>query len=389
MDPRGRQVRGVVSAPSEALAFDDLKRKGLSPIRLAPLKEGAPTASNDGLSAKQTADLLFELSALMEAGADVKSALSITAAKLRHPGMAAAVQAIIQRVSGGDRLSDSIRVAMGASGRFAAALTAAGEAKGDIAAGLRQGSDLLRSELMMKGKLIEALSYPAFILISSVGALLVILVYVVPSLEPLMQTQGGGPPGIMAALLFLSRLLRDWGTGMVVGLIVLLVGLLFASRMGVLATIRDKVLVDGPARSLLGSFIFGRFAQVLGRLQAAGVPLSEAMRLAEEALGSPLARQRISAASRDVRQGQPLSSALERVPGFPDAIVRLTIIGERTGELGAMLDRAGTLELEALVRRIDRLAKVLGPAMIILLGIVIGLMMGGLLSGVSTLGEGL
>ena len=77
------------------------------------------------------------------------------------------------------------------------------------------------------------------------------------------------------------------------------------------------------------------------------------------------------------------------MPGFPDAIVRLTIIGERTGDLGAMLDRAGTLELEALVRRIDRLAKVLGPAMIILLGIVIGLMMGGLLSGLNTLGEGL
>lgn len=389
MDPQGRQVRGLVSAGSEALAFDELKRKGLSPIQLSPARPGSRSPGRDSLSARHVADLLFELSALVEAGADIKSALSIAASKLEHGGTAAALRAITQKVSGGERLSDSVRGSLGSRGRFAAALIAAGEARGDIGSGLRQGSDLLKSELAMRGKLIEALSYPAFILVSSLGALLIILIYVVPSLEPLVTMQGSEPPLVMAGLLALSGFVRAWGSGIAVAAAAGMAGLLILSRAGVLGQWADRLMLDGPARRLTGSFVYGRFAQVLGRLQSAGVPLADALRLASEALGSGLARGRLDMAARRVRQGEPLSSALESVTGFPGQIRRLIVIGERTGELGPMLDRAGTLELEGLVRRIDRLAKVLGPAMIVLLGAIIGLMMGGLLSGVSTLGEGL
>lgn len=264
-----------------------------------------------------------------------------------------------------------------------------GVTSGDIGSGLRQGSELLRSELAMRAKLVEALSYPAFILVSSLGALLIILVYVIPSLEPLVAMQGAEPPLIMAGLLALSGFIRAWGSGLAIALALGLAALIGLSRMGVLGPWADRLVLDGPARRLTSSFVYGRFAQVLGRLQSAGVPLAEALRLAGEALGSELAHNRLEAAARRVRQGEPLSGALESVNGFPGQIRRLIVIGERTGELGSMLDRAGTLELETLVRRIDRLAKVLGPALIVLLGAIIGMMMGGLLSGVSTLGEAL
>lgn len=130
MDPQGRPVRGLISAGSEALAFDELKRKGLSPTHLHPARAGSPSVNRDSLSARRVADLLFELSALMEAGADIKSALSIAASKLEHGATAAALRSITQKVSGGERLSESVRGSLGARGRFTAALIAAGEARG-------------------------------------------------------------------------------------------------------------------------------------------------------------------------------------------------------------------------------------------------------------------
>ncbi len=90
-----------------------------------------------------------------------------------------------------------------------------------------------------------------------------------------------------------------------------------------------------------------------------------------------------------VRQGLSLSlsQALQAVQGFPPTIVRLVSVGESTGALGLMLQRSGKLEEDAAVRDIEAAARLLGPILIVLLGGLIGLMMAGLLSGVTELGQ--
>ena len=87
-----------------------------------------------------------------------------------------------------------------------------------------------------------------------------------------------------------------------------------------------------------------------------------------------------------MRQGQALSAALDRVRAIPATITRLAVIGEASGALGPMLARAGRLEEDAALRRIEFAGRLLGPALIVLLGGMIGLLMAGLLSGVSQLG---
>ena len=84
------------------------------------------------------------------------------------------------------------------------------------------------------------------------------------------------------------------------------------------------------------------------------LPMSETLRLAIRAVGSPLAKKRLEPVLHQVRQGEALSAALERVRGFPSAISRLAAVGEATGSLGQMLTRAGRLEEEAAIRRIEQ-----------------------------------
>lgn len=389
MDETGRRVRGELEASDELQAFEGLKRQGLTPIKIDRAKARRSKGGSRRLSESALADLLFELGTLLGAGADIRSALGIVAARASDARTDAAVKAIGRRVQGGDAVSMAFAAALGPRGRFAAALIAAGEARGDLGAGLRQGGQLIRTELQMRGKLVEVLSYPAFILFSSVAALLIILIYVIPSIEPMMTGLGAEPPLVMEVLVSLSRAVRRFGPVLAGALAGLLLGGLVAARLGVLGDWWDRFVMDGPIRSMMSSFVYGRFSQVLGQLQAAGVPLAEAMRIASGSVGSPLAEARLSDAARSVRQGAGVAAALSRAPRFPDRIVRLAMIGEQTGELGSMLERAGAMELEDLVRRIERLARVLGPTLIILLGAVIGLMMGGLLTGVSSMGEGL
>ncbi|HWW25626.1 MAG TPA: type II secretion system F family protein, partial [Caulobacter sp.] len=132
---------------------------------------------------------------------------------------------------------------------------------------------------------------------------------------------------------------------------------------------------------------FGGFAISLGAMLAAGAPMSEALRLAIRGVRSDLAKDRLQVVLQQVRQGVSLSQALQDVKGFPQTIVRLVSVGESTGALGRMLQRSGKLEEDAAVRDTEAAARLLGPALIVLLGGLIGLMMAGLLSGVTELGQ--
>ena len=120
---------------------------------------------------------------------------------------------------------------------------------------------------------------------------------------------------------------------------------------------------------------------------SAGAPMADALRLAIRSIRSPTARKRIEPIAQGVRQGARLSDVLGKVQGCPLSVVRLAAIGEASGGLGPMLARAGKLEEEGALRRIEAAGRLIGPALIVLLGGLIGLLMGGLLSGVSQLGE--
>jgi type II secretory pathway component PulF len=133
--------------------------------------------------------------------------------------------------------------------------------------------------------------------------------------------------------------------------------------------------------------VYGAFAVALGTMLASGAPMSDALRLSLRSVRSGLARARLEPVARAVRQGQSLPSALEQVARFPAIIVRLAAVGEVSGALGTMLARAGRLEEETAIRRIEAVGRLLGPGLIIFLGGLIGLLMAGLLSGVSQLGE--
>jgi type II secretory pathway component PulF len=132
---------------------------------------------------------------------------------------------------------------------------------------------------------------------------------------------------------------------------------------------------------------YGAFSIALGTMLSAGAPMGEALRLSIRSVRSGQARKRLEPVAKAVRQGVLLSASLSQVAGFPGAIVRLAAVGEATGALGAMLARAGRLEEQAALRRIEQAGRLLGPALIVLLGGLVGLLMAGLLSSVSQLGE--
>jgi type II secretory pathway component PulF len=384
IDPSGRRVRGQISARGDGEAFERLKRDGLSPIRIraGSLSQAeAPRAT--GLGDREAAEFLADLAALLAAGSDMRSALGVLGARRGRPAIRDLARALTTDVGGGTALDEAFANRLGKRGALVAALVAAG----DLAGGLQRAADMMQSRIRMRDQLVSVLSYPAFVFASTIVAVGVILLFVVPSLAPLVADGGGKAPLILGVLIAASDFLRANLPllALVGGL--LAAGGLIAARLGLLTGPVERLLLDGPVGRTVSSLTFGGFAIALGNMLGAGAPISDALRLAIRSVQSSAARGRLEPVAQAVRQGQSLSAALESVKPFPDSVVRLAAVGEATGALGPMLARAGKIEEDAAIRRIEAAGRLLGPLLIVALGGLIGMMMAGLLTGVSQLGE--
>ncbi len=386
IDHRGRRVKGQLAASSESAAFEQLKRQGLAPVRLRS-GAGRSGGGHRRASDREATEFLSDLAALLEAGSDMWTALTVIGSKADSEATKILCGSLTADIREGAALETAFSRAFGRSHPFVPALVAAGESSGDLAAGLARAAELLSSRVRLRDQLVSVLSYPAFILATSLAAFGVILFVVIPALAPLVQQPGVSPPLLIMILIAASSFLRSYGIVLAVLGAAAVVGLAASFRLGVLSKALDQLLLDGPFRRTVRSLTFGAFSITLGNLLAAGTPMDEALRLGGRSISSPAARTRIEQAAQQVRQGQRLSDVLAEARGFPQSILRLAGIGEATGALGLMIARAGKIEEEGALRRIEAAGRLIGPAAIVLLGGLIGLLMGGLLMSMTQLGD--
>lgn len=388
VDQRGRRVRGVVTAAGEGGAFERLRVNGFAPVALAPsLGDGRPKIRPVVLSDEDTVDLIGNLGHLLKAGADIRTALNILASRSARKSSANLCKSLLTEVGGGAALEATLERLLVRHGAFIAAMAAAGEASGDLPGSLARAADIIGSRAALRKKLAATLAYPGFVLATTVAAILALLFFVIPALAPLVEGSGAPPPPSLGIMMAASAFVRGNAAALGAALLALLLAGLVAHRAGALGRLADRLLLAGPFRRTAAGVVFGGFAIVTGGMLGAGAAMSETLRLALRSLGSPTAKARLEPVLQAVRQGEPLSAALDEVKGFPDVVTRLAAVGEATGTLGEMLVRGGRLEEEAAVARIERLGQLLGPTLIVVLGGIVGLLMAGLLSGVSQLGQ--
>jgi len=201
------------------------------------------------------------------------------------------------------------------------------------------------------------------------------------------EDSGTTPPFALHALIMTSHALRGGWREAAAAFAVLLLGLLAASRLGLVERFLDWLLLDGPLRRWSRGIVYGRYASALGSMLAGGASMVDALRLASQCVRSRLAVARLEKVSILVRQGEPISVALETAAGFPPSIIRLAAVGEASNSLGDLLRRAGELEEQSALAKVEASARLAGPIVIIALGLMLGALMAGLLSGITGLGQ--
>ncbi len=252
------------------------------------------------------------------------------------------------------------------------AVIAAGEQSGALGAVLDNLADDLEARETLKGKLIGASLYPAIVSLVAVVIVLFLVTYVVPQVASVFAGSKRALPFLTVAMLGLSSAVRNWGW---LGALVLasgIGGLVMARRQEALRLRMDAAWLRLPLVGRLSrGYNAARFAATLAMLAGAGVPILKALQTAAETLNNRAMRADALDALVLVREGSPLASALAGKKRFPGLLAMFARLGEQTGQLPVMLQRAAQQLGNEVQRRAMQRATILEPLLIVGMGGVV------------------
>ena len=252
------------------------------------------------------------------------------------------------------------------------AVIAAGEQSGALGAVLDNLADDLEARETLKGKLIGASLYPAIVSLVAVVIVLFLVSYVVPQVASVFAGSKRALPFLTVAMLGLSSAVRNWGW---LGALVLasgVGGLVMARRQEALRLRMDAAWLRLPLVGRLSrGYNAARFAATLAMLAGAGVPILKALQTAAETLNNRAMRADALDALVLVREGSPLASALAGKKRFPGLLAMFARLGEQTGQLPVMLQRAAQQLGNEVQRRAMQMATILEPLLIVGMGGVV------------------
>jgi general secretion pathway protein F len=369
VSPSQAVVVCAIEASDEADARWQLGRQGLQVIAVASSRKwrGRERARVPLVSFSQ------ELIALLEAGLTLVESISTLTEKEASSGVRRVLENIRAKLFEGQTLSSALAAQPDSFPQLYVASVRASERTGAIREALgRYVAYQTRIDHLRK-TLVNASIYPAVLISAGVLVMLFLVGYVVPRFSAIYQDLGRDLP-------WASRMLMEWGQllqkhAATVGLVLAaLIGLVVyaASRpqtRSVLGTMISRIPAIGRELRL---YQLARLYRTVGMLLRGGIPMVTACQMSSGLLGATL-RPALGLATRAVREGQSIANAFERCQLTTPVAARMLRVGERSGNMGEMMERIAAFYDEDLSRRVDLLVRLIEPILMTAIGIVIGI----------------
>jgi len=369
LDAAGRSVSGVVQADTPRDARAQLRARGLLP---SAVRRSVANLWARGISAAQLSLLTRQLATLLDSGLTMEQALSALIEEAEAPLTREVLSGVKTELMAGASLAAALGGHERSFPEFYRALVRGGEESGALPKVLQHLADYLDARQALRQKTSLALLYPVLVAVVATAIVTGLLVYVVPQVVQVFQQSRQALPLLTRALIGLSDFLRAaWPY-----LFVIFIGMGIAARVALRnETTRRRwhaFLLRLPwLAPLIRGVDTSRFASTLAILVGGGVPLLAALASGARVMGNAVMREAVERATERVREGTGLARALGETRKFPPLLVHLVASGEMSGKLEQMLERAARLETQALERRLAVFLTLLEPAMILVMGAVV------------------
>jgi type IV pilus assembly protein PilC len=387
LDNQGKPTSGTVNAANQDAAIAALQRRGLTITAFsAGTNEGLIARLNKitifgGVSNRDLVLLSRQIATLFEAQVSALRVFKLLTEQASKPF----IQNVLAQISDDLQAGSSISKALGKHPKvfsdFYVNMVRAGEESGKLDQTFLFLADYIDRSYELTSKARNALVYPAFIMLTFVAVMTLMLTVVIPKIGQILQDSGQQMPFITSLVLGFSNFLVDYGA---ILFALLIVGGFFLVRYA--RTPAGKVVVDQFQISLpyIGSLYqklyLARIADNMHVMLSSGISAVRALEITAAVVGNGIYERILTEALEAVKAGSPMSQSLSRYPRqVPAIMVQMLQIGEETGELGSILERLAKFYNREVNAAVDTLVSLIEPALIILLALGVGFLLASVL----------
>ncbi|MCE2856694.1 MAG: type II secretion system inner membrane protein GspF [Comamonadaceae bacterium] len=377
----GALRKGVVEADSAKAARTQLRAQSLVPLSVQALAPGSSDkrsiwqyniGSSRSFSANSLAVWTRQLASLVGSGLPLERALAALSDEAESEKQAHLVANLRAEVNAGLGLAKAMSQHPSEFSALYTSVISAGEQGGNLGAVLGQLADDLQDQQTLKAKLLSASLYPAIVSLIALLIVIFLLSTVVPQVAQVFSGNQRKLPTLTVFMLALSDFVRNHGWTVALLLVLGWLGFHQAMKQPSLRVQFDAAFLKLPILGRLATgYNTARFASTLAMLTGAGVPILKALQSAADTLSNQAMREDVLDALVLVREGAPLAMAIGQKKRFPSLLAMFARLGEQTGQLPLMLQRAAQQLSADVQRRALALATILEPLLIVAMGGVV------------------
>ncbi len=369
-DKNGRPVQGELRASGAASVAVSLRKQG---IVVGQIKKKR-FARGKKISEKDICFFTRQLATMLKAGVPLLQTFDIVSRGHGNPAVSRLLQEIRADVETGTSLNQAFRRYPQYFDPLFCNLVAAGEQAGILEALLARLATYKEKTLAIKGKIRSALFYPIAILAVAFIVTAVIMIWVVPAFKSVFSSFGAELPLPTLVVIWLSdQFVRYWYGLLAVMIIASSLFLRAWKRSPAMQAATDRLLLKLPVfGEVVRKAIIARWTRTLSTMFAAGVPLVESLESVGGAAGNAVYHQATRKIAAAVNSGTSLMMAMQNTQVFPSMVTQMVAIGEESGALDQMLAKVAEFYEDEVDQSVASLSSLMEPAIMVILGVLIG-----------------
>lgn len=381
LNAAGAEVKGAVLASDARSAVTQLRERSLFVVEISEDKGKGGLAGDVDLGALQdwrsvsTQELIFifrQLTFMLRAGLPVLQALELAKTQVSSERLVRIIEHLLSDIENGSPLSQAMAKHPKVFDTLSINLVVAGEATGELDSILDRLATHMEKRRALKIHTINAMIYPAVVVIAAVGVLIFLVVKIIPAFAKFLANKGHNLPASTQFLIDLSAFALQYGLYIVGFFILLIVSfvLVYNSPEGRLK-IDAKMLKLPVMGKLLTQGAMAQLNWSMAMMLRSGLTVLDALKIAANVIGNQAISTKLRSASEQILEGRDLSSSMQD-KSIPIIVTQMVAVGERTGTLDHVLQELGIYYEDALQASIKRLSSMIEPALILVIGGMVG-----------------
>lgn len=376
---QGQPQSGSVDAPSVDMAIAALQRRDFVVVKIEPAIKKSFLASLGLFQSVKSRELVIlsrQLATLVEAKVSLVSAFRLVAGESSNSTLAEILITVTDDIKSGVSIADALAKHPKAFSDFYVSMIRSGEESGKLSDVFNYLADYLERSYELVSKAKNALVYPAFVVVTFIAVMILMLVLVIPKLSIILLESGQEIPFYTKIIINISDFFVSYG---IILAVVLIVAGVFGwnytkTPAGKLSFDRSKISVPYIG-SLYRKLYLSRMADNLNTMLTSGVSVVRAIEITAAVVDNEVYKNILADVAEAVKSGQSMSDIFSRYPEVPSVMSQMIKVGEETGRMGFVLQTLARFYRREVDNEVDTIVGLIEPVMIVILGVGVGILL--------------